>query len=149
MRECYCTITWFILLQICFQNMSLIKQHRIKWIFEQIKMKHWWDRYKTTKNPDENPDLPMDVKNLKKKQNPPTKNLKGTVPRDFWLQVFSWISFPQAPESTIIVISNFLENLWRYYQHKVPHRWHWHWWQIEKLCNQKSFNYFFRHLWVV
>ncbi len=28
-------------------------------------------------------------------------NRKGTVPRNFWLQVFSWISFPQDPEYTI------------------------------------------------
>ncbi len=35
---------------------------------------------------------------------------KGTVPRDFRLQVFSLISFPQAPEYTISDISIFFEN---------------------------------------
>ncbi len=33
--------------------------------------------------------------------------VKGTVLREFWLLVFSWISFPQAPEDTITAISNF------------------------------------------
>ena len=43
------------------------KQHLIKGILEQIKMKHWWNRYKTTKNMDENQDLPINFKNLSKK----------------------------------------------------------------------------------
>ncbi len=34
--------------------------------------------------------------------------LKGTVPEDFRLLVFSWISIPQAPEYTIRAVSNFL-----------------------------------------
>jgi hypothetical protein len=46
------------------QRLSLIKQHLIKGILEQIKMKHWWNWYKATKNPDENPDLPMDFHSL-------------------------------------------------------------------------------------
>jgi hypothetical protein len=33
--------------------------------------------------------------------------LKGTVSRDFRLLVFSWFSFPQAPEYTIRAVSNF------------------------------------------
>jgi hypothetical protein len=44
--------------------MSLKKQHLIKGILEQIKMKHWWNRYKTTKNPDESLDLPMNFHSL-------------------------------------------------------------------------------------
>ncbi len=48
---------------------------------------------------------------------------KGTVSRDFLLQVFSWITFPQAPENNIRVISNFFENSRRYSQVKVHHRW--------------------------
>ncbi len=75
--------------------------------------------------------------------------IKWTAPRDFWLQVFSWISFPQAPESTIRVVSNFFENSWIYFQLEVHHRCHWHRWQMEKIFNQKSVTYFFGHLWVL
>ncbi len=39
---------------------------------------------------------------------------KGTVSRDFLLQVFSWITFPQAPDNNIRIISNFFENSRRY-----------------------------------
>ncbi len=56
--------------------------------------------------------------------------IKGTVSRDFLLQVFSWITFPQAPENNIRVISNFSENLLRYSQVKVHHRCQLHRWQI-------------------
>jgi hypothetical protein len=35
----------------------------------------------------------------------PDKNVKGTAPRDFQLQVFYMISFPQAPDYTIRAIS--------------------------------------------
>jgi hypothetical protein len=48
--------------------------------------------------------------------------LKGTVSRDFLLLVFSWSSFPQAPEYTIRAVSNFFENSRRYSQLKVDHR---------------------------
>ncbi len=34
----------------------------------------------------------------------PWLRLKGTVPRDFRLQAFLWISFPQAPEYTKIYL---------------------------------------------
>jgi hypothetical protein len=34
---------------------------------------------------------------------------KGTVAQDFWLQVFLWIIFPQAPENNNRVILNFLQ----------------------------------------
>ncbi len=36
---------------------------------------------------------------------------KGTVPWDFGFQVFSWISFPQAPEYHIRAVSNLFEIL--------------------------------------
>ncbi len=49
--------------------------------------------------------------------------IKGTVSRDFLLQVFfSWITFPQAPKNNIRVNSNFFENSRRYLQVKVHHR---------------------------
>ncbi len=35
-------------------------------MYEQIKMKHWWNRYKITNSTDENP-LPLDFENLRKK----------------------------------------------------------------------------------
>ncbi len=65
------------------------------------------------------------------------------MPWDFLLMIFSWTSFPQAPESTIKAVLNFFENSWRYYQLKVHHRCRWHLWHMEKIFNQKSFNYFF------
>ncbi len=49
-------------------------------------------------------------------------SLKGTVLRDFLLQVFSWFTLPQAPENNIRVISKFFENSRRYSQVKVHHR---------------------------
>jgi hypothetical protein len=45
-------------------------------------------------------------------------NFEGTVPRDFQLQVFYIISFPQAPDYTKRVVLNFFENLRRYSQLK-------------------------------
>ncbi len=48
---------------------------------------------------------------------------KGTVSRDFLLQVFSWIIFPQAPDNKIRVISNFSENSRRYSFVKVHQIW--------------------------
>jgi hypothetical protein len=39
----------------------------IEWIFVQIKMEHWWNRFKTAKNPKENPFQPMNFKNPNKK----------------------------------------------------------------------------------
>ncbi len=69
-------------------------------------------------------------------------HLKGQchVIFDFWF--FSWINFHQAPEYTIMAISNFFENSWRYLRLKVHHRCPWRQWQMEKIINQKSFNYF-------
>ncbi len=58
---------------------------------------------------------------------------------DFWF--FSRISFPQAPECTIRVVSNFFENSRRYSQLKVCHRCQRHRWQMRKIFNQISFNY--------
>ncbi len=60
---------------------------------------------------------------------------KRTVPRDFLLQVFSWINFLQAPGCPIGADSIFLEN--SRFSAKG-----WHRWQMEKIPNQKSFNYF-------
>ena len=69
--------------------------------------------------------------------------IKGTVPWDFWLQVFFMNQFPPSPcVSHIRAVKNFFENSRRYSQLKVHHRWRWHQWQMEKICNQKSSNYF-------
>ncbi len=66
--------------------------------------------------------------------------LKGTVPRDFWLQVFFMNQFPQAPEYPNRADSNIFKNVRRYFQLKVHHHLcrcpHWH---MEKIFNQKSF----------
>ncbi len=48
----------------------------------------------------------------------------------FLLQNFRWIIFPQAPETKIRIISIFFENLRRYSQVKVHHRYQWHRWRI-------------------
>jgi hypothetical protein len=37
----------------------------------------------------------------------------------------------------------FLKNSMRYSQIKVLHWCLWHWWKMAKICNQKSFKYFF------
>ncbi len=44
------------------------------------------------------------------------------MPQDFWLQVFWWINFPEAPEYTLRAVSNFFDNTLRYLQLKVQHR---------------------------
>ncbi len=49
---------------------------------------------------------------------------KGTLSRDFSLQVFSWIIFPQAHENNFRVISIFFKYLLRYSQVKVHQRYH-------------------------
>ncbi len=54
---------------------------------------------------------------------------KGTMTRDFWLQVFLWISFLQTPEYTIRAVSNVFENSPRYSQLKVHHLCRWYRWQ--------------------
>ncbi len=68
--------------------------------------------------------------------------LKGTVPWDFRLQIFSWISFPQAPEYTIRAVLKFFKISWRYSQFNVHHRYRWHRWQMKKILNRKFFHYF-------
>ncbi len=50
--------------------------------------------------------------------------------RDFLLQIFSWISFPPAPDYSIKTVSNFFENSWRYSQVKMHHWYQLHRWQI-------------------
>ncbi len=68
--------------------------------------------------------------------------LKGTVPRDFRLLFFSWISFPQAPVYTIRAVSNLLENS-RWHSHFCVHRrCRWLRRQMEQISNQKNFNCF-------
>jgi hypothetical protein len=67
--------------------------------------------------------------------------LKGTVPRDFRLQGWLWISFSQAPEYTIRTVSNYLENSRRYSQIKVHHQCRWHLWQMKQNLNEESFNF--------
>ncbi len=60
----------------------------------------------------------------------------------FAFHFFSWISFPQAPEYTMRAVSNFFKNSLRYSQLKAHQRCRWHQWQMEKIFNQKNFNYF-------
>ncbi len=70
--------------------------------------------------------------------------LKGQYYEIFDFRYFSLISFPQDPEDIIKAISNLFENVRRYSQLKVHHRW-----QMEKIFNQKSINYVLGHRWVV
>ncbi len=65
--------------------------------------------------------------------------LKGQCHEIFCFWFFSWISFPQASDYTIRVVSNFFENSRRYPQLKVCHRCQRHRWQMEKTCKQKNF----------
>jgi hypothetical protein len=67
----------------------------------------------------------------------------------FSTSVFSWISFPQAPEYIIRAVSSFLENSRRYSQLKVHRRCRWHRWQMEKIFNHNRFIIFSGHLWEV
>jgi hypothetical protein len=68
--------------------------------------------------------------------------LKGQCHEIFNFWFFSWISFSQGSEYTIRAISNFFENSRKYSQFKVHHRCRWHRRHIEKIFNQKIFNYF-------
>ncbi len=45
--------------------------------------------------------------------------LKGQCHEIFCFRFFSWITFPQAPDNNIRIISNFFENSRRYSQAKV------------------------------
>jgi hypothetical protein len=56
-------------------------------------------------------------------------SLKGQCHEIFCFWFFSWVSFPSAPEYPIRTVSNFFENLRRYSQVKVHHRYQRHWWQ--------------------
>jgi hypothetical protein len=69
-------------------------------------------------------------------------HLKGQCHEIFCFWFFSWISFPPAPEYSIMTVSNFFENSRRYLQLKVCHRCQRHRWQMEKIFNQKNFNNF-------
>ncbi len=60
--------------------------------------------------------------------------LKGQCHEIFCFRFFSWITFPQAPDNNIRIISNFFENLRRYSQVKVHHRCQRHRWQIRHRC---------------
>ncbi len=68
--------------------------------------------------------------------------LKGQCHEIFCFWFFSWISFPQASDYTIGVVSKFLENSQRYSQLKICHRCQRHRWQMEKTFKQKNFNNF-------
>ncbi len=85
------------------------------------------------------------------------RKLKGTVPWDFWLQVFSCISFSKAPEycgnihssrctagvagtganlppvSLIPVAKSHRRQIW--HQRQIWHRWSWHRRQISHWCH--------------
>jgi hypothetical protein len=69
--------------------------------------------------------------------------MKGTMPRDFRLQIFFHVSLypPLAPEYPITAVFRiFFENSQRYSQLKV---------QIEKILIRKVLNFLFEHLWIV
>ncbi len=59
--------------------------------------------------------------------------LKGQCHEIFCFRFFSCITFPQAPDNNIRIISNFFENSRRYSQVKVHHRCQRHRWQILSL----------------
>ncbi len=70
----------------------------------------------------------------------PEPYLKGQCHEIFCFWFFSWISFPQASDYIIRVVSNFFENSRRYLQLKVCHRCQRHRWQMEKTFKLKNFN---------
>ena len=61
--------------------------------------------------------------------------LKGQCHEVFCFRFYSWITFPQAPEYIIRVVSNFFENSRRNSQLKVCHRW-----QMQKIFNNKKYS---------
>ncbi len=69
-------------------------------------------------------------------------DLKGQCHEIFCFWFFSWISFPQASDYTIRVVTNFFVNSLRYSQLKVCHRCHRHRWQMEKTFKLQNFNNF-------
>ncbi len=76
-------------------------------------------------------------------------NIKGTVVRDFRLQVFLWISFPQAHEYTIRAVSNFFQKFAEIFAAQGAPPVSLTSVANEKNFNQKTFNYFLEHLCVV
>jgi hypothetical protein len=73
--------------------------------------------------------------------------LKGTVRRDFRLQVFFMNQFPKPLSIQLELFQFFFKNSWRYSRLKVHHWCRWHQWQMEKIFNQDSL--IFLHLLVV
>ncbi len=69
-------------------------------------------------------------------------DLKGQCHEIFCFWLFSWISFPQASDYTIRVVTNFFENSLRNSQLKVCHRCRWHRRQMEKTFKLQNFNNF-------
>ncbi len=70
--------------------------------------------------------------------------LKGRVPRDFWLQVFFHESVSPKPLSIQLrPFWFFFKNLWRHLQLKVHHRCSWHRWQREKFQQSEFFLLFY------
>ncbi len=67
-----------------------------------------------------------------------TVQLKGQCHKIFFFRFFAWITFPQAPDNNIRIISNFFENSRRYSQVKVHHWCQWHRWQIAANINDTS-----------
>ncbi len=61
-------------------------------------------------------------------------HLKGQCHEIFCFRFFSWITFPQAPENNIRIVSNFFANSRRYSLVKVHHRCQRHRWQICRRC---------------
>ena len=57
------------------------------------------------------------------------QHLKGQCHKIFCFRFFSYITFPQAPDNNIRIISNFFENFRRYSQVKVHHQYQRHRWQ--------------------
>ncbi len=62
--------------------------------------------------------------------------LKGQCNEIFCFWFFWWISFPPAQEYCIRTVSNFFENLRRYSQVKMHHRYQRHRWQICHRCQR-------------
>ncbi len=62
--------------------------------------------------------------------------LKGQCHEIFCFRFFSWITFPEAPDNNIRIISNFFENSRIYSQVKVHHRCQRHRRQICHRCQQ-------------
>ncbi len=80
--------------------------------------------------------IPLQGTHLYRAEDP--KALQGQCHEIFLLLVFSWISFPHAPDYTIRAFSNFFENSRRYSQLKVC--------QWKKSSIRKIFMIFFWHL---